>query len=563
MVRRKEGNWIDGIQLVIIMREVLRNWKVLLLIVLVLISLFLVAFNGLQYGIDFQGGTHFLVHLDEELGAEDMDKTVTTITNRLNWAGLKDTKIVPLGTDKISATISETDPDEIKKLESELLKQGKFEAMLNGELLFSGSDIVEIEKSNIYISDTRWSIPFKLKPQAAKNFSDSVFHQCVKISSGYECKKTFFFIDRPSDAVVLIPEGIYQREQTIAEPDVVYAEPPTYQLEELFKEANVPYIVVDSNSNNVLSFLDNHTDKRSVVIPEGEITVSEDLVKAIEDKGFRIKKTKDFVSAFEANSIESNEPWIWRVLGVKTVINLTEGVTNMTVPESQKGTIQPQTYLSIEGGGGSLEDSKERVQFLQIILESGNLPAGVESISKESVPAFLGSEFLATSAMIGLVALVLVTLVVFIRYRVLSLILPMLFTGLSEVLLILGFAVIAGWNLDLAAVAGIVAAVGTGVDDQIIIADELLSGAVEEATSLFNRIKRAFFMIFAAASTTLAAMLPIIMFGTGMGKLVGFALVTSVGILFGVFITRPAFSEIAKYMINQEKAKKAADAKGE
>jgi len=52
------------------------------------------------------------------------------------------------------------------------------------------------------------------------------------------------------------------------------------------------------------------------------------------------------------------------------------------------------------------------------------------------------------------------------------------------------------WNLDLAAIAGILAAVGTGVDDQIVITDEALKGA-RVARNWKSRMKNAFFIIFA------------------------------------------------------------------
>ncbi|HIH61422.1 MAG TPA: preprotein translocase subunit SecD, partial [Methanobacteriales archaeon] len=56
-------------------------------------------------------------------------------------------------------------------------------------------------------------------------------------------------------------------------------------------------------------------------------------------------------------------------------------------------------------------------------------------------------------------------------YRTPILVLPIFFTTLAELILILGVAAIIRWNIDLAAIAGILAAIGTGVDDQIIMTD--------------------------------------------------------------------------------------------
>ena len=102
-------------------------------------------------------------------------------------------------------------------------------------------------------------------------------------------------------------------------------------------------------------------------------------------------------------------------------------------------------------------------------------------------------------------------------------------------------------------VAGIIAAVGTGIDTEIIITDELLRGEKgDEAASLLTRVKRALFIVFAAASVSLATMLPIIFFGFGLGKLVGFAITTSMGVLVGVLITRPAFAEMARWALEKK-----------
>lgn len=58
----------------------------------------------------------------------------------------------------------------------------------------------------------------------------------------------------------------------------------------------------------------------------------------------------------------------------------------------------------------------------------------------------------------------MVSLIVYLRYRTLILVLPIIVTTLAELLLILGTASLVHWNIDLAAIAGILAAIGTGVE---------------------------------------------------------------------------------------------------
>ena len=115
--------------------------------------------------------------------------------------------------------------------------------------------------------------------------------------------------------------------------------------------------------------------------------------------------------------------------------------------------------------------------------------------------------------------------------------------------MILGIASLIGWNLDLAAIAGIIISVGTGVNDQIVITDEVLNKReiAERVRNWKDKIKRAFFIIFSAYCTILAAMLPLLF--TGAGLLKGFALTTILGFTAGVFITRPAFAVVIQWLV--------------
>jgi len=145
-----------------------------------------------------------------------------------------------------------------------------------------------------------------------------------------------------------------------------------------------------------------------------------------------------------------------------------------------------------------------------------------------------------------LFAFLAVGVVVAVRYRRPMIVIPILITCASEILIILGFASAINWKLDLASIAGIIASVGTGVDDQIVITDETLS---RESKRVKKSIKRAFFIIFAAAGTTIAAMLPLFVMSIGMLK--GFAITTIAGVLIGIFITRPAFARIVQYVVKK------------
>jgi preprotein translocase subunit SecD len=93
----------------------------------------------------------------------------------------------------------------------------------------------------------------------------------------------------------------------------------------------------------------------------------------------------------------------------------------------------------------------------------------------------------------------------------------------------------------LPSIAGILATIGTGVDQQIVILDEARKGI---QTSLKEKMKKALFIVVSAYFTALVAMVPLFWAGAGLFK--GFAFTTIIGITAGVLITRPAFSDMIR-----------------
>ncbi len=183
----------------------------------------------------------------------------------------------------------------------------------------------------------------------------------------------------------------------------------------------------------------------------------------------------------------------------------------------------------------------------QTLLITGSLPVHLDVAKIDIVSPTLGENFFQSTLLALVISLVAIATFLMIRYRNWKIAVPIWITGVSELVIILGFAAAIRWNLDLAALAGILAAIGTGVDHQIVITDEVLSGAKDVSANWKKKISRAFFIIFAAYFTTLVALIPLGWIGTGLLK--GFALTTIVGISIGVFITRPAYAKIIEILM--------------
>lgn len=539
------------------MRDLFKNWKILLLLFFLFLSFLSLSFNGLKYGIDFNGGTQFQVHLEKPLkNPQEIAQVTSIISRRLDWTGLKDTKVTAWGNEFIIAQVAETDPEQVERIEVLLKKQGLFEATLEGKTVFSGSDIVHIFKDSQkgygilkQNNAVEWRLPFMLSEEGAKKFTEMTFHKCTisgfEQGTGrtYECEKTYFFMDRPK-AVILMPYSVHSKDkEALLAGNLVENIPLGTGIDELILNAQTPLILSDSNfsvsdSNELIQYSNKF---ENIIAPKG--VYKKELLQDLNSLGFKVNEIEQ----------EENVPWIWTAVGVREVISLSEDVTNLQPYVENLQDAKTYSELVIRGFGSDEQDALTKLSNLTILLESGSLPIGVESIGKETISPNLGEEFLSIVTLMGLAALLIVIIVLFIRYREPRLIVPMAFTVFSEVVIILGFASLIKWNLDLASLAGIIAAVGTGVDHQIVISDELLRKEADYETAFANRIKRAFFIIFAAAATSIATMAPIIFFGFGLGKLVGFAITTIVGVIVGVFITRPAFSEIAKFLLSRAK----------
>lgn len=124
----------------------------------------------------------------------------------------------------------------------------------------------------------------------------------------------------------------------------------------------------------------------------------------------------------------------------------------------------------------------------------------------------------------------------------------MALTLISEIVLLLGFAALVGWNLDLAAIAGIIITIGTGVDHLVVITDETLAGG--KTTSDWKQsIKNAMFIVIGAYLVDVAGMIPLWFAGAGLLK--GFAFTTIAGLSFGVLIARPAYAAIIEKILHE------------
>ena len=204
-----------------------------------------------------------------------------------------------------------------------------------------------------------------------------------------------------------------------------------------------------------------------------------------------------------------------------------------------------QLYASTGTGNAGLDAARN----LEIHLRAGALPVDVVVAGSGFVPAELSDYFKMMCAVAFIAAAIAVGIVIYLRYREASIVLPMMATNLTEIIILLGIATFIQ-QLDLASIAALIAVLGTGIDQLVIITDEILhEGKVPSPTLYTKRLSRALGIILVSAATVIIAMIPLALMD--LSSLRGFAIITMVGVIIGVGVTRPAYGEIIKEMLSK------------
>ncbi|RRD39719.1 protein translocase subunit SecD [Leptotrichia sp. OH3620_COT-345] len=216
----------------------------------------------------------------------------------------------------------------------------------------------------------------------------------------------------------------------------------------------------------------------------------------------------------------------------------------------------PRINSEIPGGRGVITtNDPEDAKALTNLLKSGALPVNIKILETRTVGATLGNESIQQTKMAGIIAMIAISLFMFIIYKIPGLI-------ADAVLAIYGFLVLAsfsmiGATLTLPGIAGFILTLGMAVDANVItferIKEELKKGYSLE-DSVENGFKNGLPAILDGNITTLLVASVLFFFGTGPVK--GFAVTLTLGVVITIvtalFITKVLF----KLIISTFKIKK-------
>ncbi len=456
------------------------------------------------------------------------EEVMHSLDMRVNPYGMPGVRFLPVGANFVLFEIAGVEPERAKEL---LGHQGRLEIFIENESpVLTGGDITFVSPVEYDIDAGSWTVPFGVSGEGAEKWSAA--------SAGKVDHPTGIYLDRPFDAVV-----VFSR-QVLDEAGMIYDNNPR-MIYILWEIRGVPHrfylqvTAVEVQENlplETLEFLREQREIKTRIILVGEEDDFENVITEIENLDYpsleNAPRGKDWTA----------REWVERACGLRSMPSITEAVAG-----------QPLTRMIITIGGGATEDARKDAEDLKAVLAQ-RLPVRISYESETGIDPRLGAGFLREAILAGLVALAGVGMLVYLRYKRLKISAALTGTMIFEVVITIGIAAMLGWVIGIPELGGLVVVIGTGVDHQIIITDEMVRGEIPHAKriSLKGRKGRAFTVIFAAAATTIAAML--MLFWLGFGVMRGFALITMVGTGISVLVTRPVYARIVDAILTRKQS---------
>ncbi|MDE1851932.1 MAG: hypothetical protein KGH69_04575 [Candidatus Micrarchaeota archaeon] len=512
-----------------------KDRRILSLIALVAVLAILDYYHGINLGIEFVGGTQIPIQLEHSVTPDQMNQLITILQQRLSTFGLKQVPVTGIGSSAVLVETASVSQSEIDSLIGIIQSQGIFQGVVNGREAINGSSLLQgsIGGGQPVLSGSvvEWSVNFYLTQKAAIYFSKVVF--------GQGNKPLYMFLDRPTSAILLVNGSTLTRNAPLVNQESAIAAAHDAVL---LGNQTIPIEILSGNNGNWNSlypfFKGNEGKYQKVILAYG---TSNSIVSNLTSMNYTIvyKNASQLAPTYiQPNNSTFNNTVVvdsWQAVGLLSAPILSSGITNGSISQGYiiSGTAPPNLT-----GNDAVAYANNQTKEIVSILRGGALPVHVIVEAPTTTPPTLGTRFESISAIALLLAVVAVSLVIVIRYRKLFLITPIMLTTLAELFIMLSIVGLIG-TIDLSAIAGMIAVIGTGVDAQIIITDELLVKR-GDASTVKMKLSHAFYIVWADALLLVVAMLPLF-FETSLVSVTGFSVATITGALLGAFVTRPTY----------------------
>jgi preprotein translocase subunit SecD len=513
--------------------DYLKDRRIITLIVIVALLAMLDAYYGVHLGIEFVGGEEIPVTLEHPVNITTMSTLISALQQRVSTFGMKEVTVEGIGNSNIYVIVPKISGSEVNTTINIIASQGKFDGIVNGKEAINGSDILRGSigtlPPQVLNNTVGWTVTFFITQNAATHFAKVVF--------GQGNKPLYMFLDRPTSAILLVNDSYIGNSSLGISPSEALS---MMQSTLLWGNRTIPvYSFTSSNSSieGAESFLKANANKYRTALISADANSA--IIQLAKQLNYTVKLESRANMTPTYTLINSTQKIIetWPAVGLLSAPVLNPSITNGTISQSYEiSGVAPAGLNNAQ----KLTYATQQAKSIASILSGGALPVSIIPGIPESIPPTLGTHFLYISAIAGLAAVLFVSMFITIRYKKLFLVLPILLTTFMELFIIFSIIGLVG-TIDLAAVAGMIAVVGTGVDAQIIITDEVLMKRGDFSTK--KVMNNAFYIVWVDALLLVVAMLPLF-FATSMVDVIGFSESTIIGALLGVLITRPAYGAI-------------------
>ncbi|HUC38709.1 MAG TPA: hypothetical protein VL944_01095 [Candidatus Acidoferrum sp.] len=512
----------------------LKDRRILVLIVIAVGLAVLDLHYGLHLGIEFVGGTQIPITLEHSVNASDMSSLIASLQQRVSTFGLKQVTVEGIGNSEVYVIIPTVSGSDINQTLSIIQSQGRFDGIVNGQEALNGSGIltgsIGQPAPTVVNGTAEWVVTFFVTQAAATKFASVAF--------GQGNKPLYMFLDRPQAAAVFFNGSV-----PVNASSLVTQSSALLAMQSALSAGNmtIPIVQVYNTNASVLgaeNFLTKNKGKYTTVFASAGINSTLLAYMLANNYTVKLESKANMTPTFQVVGVNSTVMETWPLVGLLSAPVLSPAITNGNISDSYQISGIAPAALSKEQ---KLAYAQAQTKEIASVLSGGALPVAVFAGTPTTIPPTLGSHFLYVSLIAGGVAIAFVSAFITIRYRKFFLVAPILLTTAMELFIIVSIIGLIG-TIDLAAVAGMIAVVGTGVDAQIIITDEVLAhGSGQSSAKVL--LGNAFYIVWADAALLVIAMMPLF-FSTSLVSVIGFSESTIIGALLGVLITRPAYGAI-------------------
>lgn len=518
---------------------------------------------AINLGLDLQGGMHLAVEVDDpdgtltsEARADALERTLTTIRNRIDEFGVREPTIQRVGSDRIIVELAGIDDPERAKaivertafLEFKLVRED--DNFRNALPRIDRGIVQELGAENL-----RGAAIEEAEPESQLSDILGTQPDSAVDAAGDSTATQTEGVETDTTAVDTTTVGETLAEQDTGEPNL---RPLTGLLLEgthpgimLVAEEEVPTVERYLATEALRNALPRNTELRwgaeatatagaayrELYVLESDPILTGDL---LQDAGPA------------ARDPQFNQPYVpfettrrgSRVFQRGTAPNVGRYMAIVLDSRVQSAPVIRQTLsrrAQIEMGGGS---SFQEAQDLALVLRAGALPMPIKVVEEHSVSASLGADSIRQGRNAFIIGIVGVVLMMIWYYRVAG---AMAVVALGVyVLLVLGGLAGLGATLTLPGIAGLILSVGMAVDANVLIFERIREesdAGKTPRTAVDAGFAQALSAIVDANLTTLITAAILYQFGTGPIR--GFAVTLVIGIIASFFtalyVTRTFF----------------------